>query len=310
MNLQSRMPRDPERPEPYAGVELGGTKCVCTLAFGADAVVDQVTVPTEHPSQTLAAISDILAGWRDLHGVRALGIASFGPIDINPASPRYGQVLATNKSEWPGADVRGTLASTLPVPVGFDTDVNGAAFAEMRWGCATGLRDFAYVTVGTGVGVGLIVDGKAIRGLGHSEIGHLRIPRLPGDEAPSVCTFHEDCVEGLASGTALIARLGGRSLDAVPPNDPLWEPLIHALATMCHALAVTTAPLKIAIGGGVLSGQPHLLPRIEQRLRDSLSGYVDLPSSGYIVAPGLGAMAGPLGSIALAVDAEASVETV
>lgn len=262
----------------------------------------------EHPSQTLAAIRDFVTGWRDTHGVRALGIASFGPSDLNPASPCYGQVLATNKADWPGADVRGALAPVVAAPIGFDTDVDGAALAEMRWGCATGLRDFAYVAVGTGVGVGLIVDGKPIRGLGHSEIGHLRIPRLPGDDAPSVCTFRDDCVEGLASGTALVARLGGRSLDAVPPDDPLWEPLVHALATMCHGLVVTTAPLKIAIGGGVLSGQPHLLPRIEHRLRDSLGGYVELPASGYIVAPDLGAMAGPLGSIALAVDAEAKAQ--
>lgn len=311
MKSQARKPADRRRrrsaqpPAPYAGIELGGTKCICTLAFGADAVVDQIIIPTERPGRTLAAIQEILIGWRDTDGVRALGIASFGPIDLDPTSPLYGRMLATTKSDWPGTDVRSALASPITGPVGFTTDVNGAALAELRWGCGQGLREFAYVTVGTGVGVGLIVDGNTIRGLGHSEVGHLRIPRLAGDDAPSVCAFHDDCVEGIASGTALIARLNGRPLDEVTPDDAVWEPLVHALATMCHALAVTTAPLKIAIGGGVMSRQPHLLPRIEQRLRESLNGYLELPASDYIVAPALGAMAGPLGSIAVAIDAEA-----
>lgn len=289
---------------PLAGIELGGTKCVCTLAHGPAAILDQRTVPTTQPSETLPAILAILDEWHAEHGFRALGIASFGPIDINPTSPHYGEVLATNKAGWPGADVRRTLAAPFDVPVGFDTDVNGAALAEIRWGCAKGMDDFAYVTVGTGVGVGLVVHGKPTRGISHSEIGHLRVPRLPSDTLESVCSYHPDCIEGLASGTALVARLRGRSVADVGEDDPVWEPIVSALAIMCHDLVCTTGPQRIAIGGGVVSGQPHLLPRIEAALLESLGGYMPLPSDGpYIVAPALGGLAGPLGAIAVAASA-------
>jgi len=294
-----------DRSAPLAGVELGGTKCICTLAHGPDAILDQRTVPTRSPAETLPAILEILTEWHGSHGFRALGIASFGPLDLDPHSPRYGRILATNKLDWPDTDVRGILPALFHVPVGFDTDVNGAALAEIRWGCAQSLTDFAYVTVGTGIGVGLIVHGRPTRGIGHSEIGHVRVPRLVDDAAPSVCTFHDDCVEGLASGTALVARLGGRAVADLSPDDPVWEPIVQALAAMCHAVVCTTGPQRIAIGGGVVSGQPHLLRRVDEALRASIGGYMPLPpSGGYVVAPQLGSLAGPLGSIALAAQAE------
>ena len=292
----------------FAGVELGGTKCICTLASGPGGVVEQCTVPTTVPAETLPAIVAVLDRWWSGPGFRALGIASFGPIDLKPQSISHGQILATNKAGWPGTDVRGILSAPYAVPVGFDTDVNGAALAEMRWGSGQGLDDFAYVTVGTGVGVGLIVNGRPTRGIGHSEIGHIRVPRMAGDTTASVCRFHEDCVEGLASGSALVARLAGRSVDDLDTNDPVWQPIVHTLAMMCHALVCATGPLRIAIGGGVVSGQPHLLPRIEAALRESLGGYMPLPDDqeGYVVAPALGNLAGPLGAIALAVEAPAA----
>lgn len=287
---------------PFAGVELGGTKCVCTLAYGPDAILDQQTVLTTTPRETLPAICAILAEWERAGGFRALGIASFGPLDLDPDSANYGKILATNKVAWRGADVRGILSAPFSVPVGFDTDVNGAALAEIRWGCAQGLKDFAYITVGTGVGVGLIVHGGPTRGIGHSELGHIRVPRLPTDDLSSVCRFHHDCVEGLASGSALLARLDGRPLSDVRPDDRVWSPIIHTLAALCHALVCATGPCRIAIGGGVISGQPHLLERINTALVDSLGGYMPLPDSGnYVVAPHLGDLAGPLGAIALAV---------
>src|SRR5262249_20983815 len=159
-----------------------------------------------------------------------LGVGSFGPLGLNPSLPSHGHILATAKPGWPDADVLGTLAAPFAVPTGFDTDVNGAALAEMLWGCGQGLDDFAYVTVGTGVGVGLIVNGAPTRGIGHSEIGHIRIPRLPGDGLESVCPYHDDCVEGLASGTALKARLGGTPITELTPDDPVWTPIVHTLA--------------------------------------------------------------------------------
>jgi len=284
-----------------AGVELGGTKCVCTLAYEDGKVIDQATVPTLHPDETLPAIVAILRTWWDTQGFAALGIASFGPIELNPASDQHGRIGATTKAGWAGTDVRGILSEPFDVPTGFDTDVNGAALAEMAWGCAVGMDDFAYVTVGTGIGVGLVVHGLPTRGIGHSELGHIRVPRLPDDVVPSFCRFHDDCVEGLASGSALALRLAGRSAAGLSAEDAVWEPMVHTLAVLCHTLVCATGPHRIAIGGGVVTGQPHLLARIEAALIASLNGYMRLPAKGpYVVAPALGDKAGPLGSIAVA----------
>jgi fructokinase len=297
----SGIAREDARARPLAGVELGGTKCVCVLAHGPDAIIEQRTVPTTVPGETLPAILAVLHEWQASHDFRAIGIASFGPLELDPGRSRFGQILATNKPDWPGTPVFRTLTDPFGVPAVFDTDVNGAALAEIRWGCGDGLADFAYVTVGTGVGVGLIVHGRPTRGIGHSEIGHMRVPRLADDAVASACRYHDDCVEGLASGSALVARLGGRALDTLAPDDRIWDPIVSALAAMCHGLVCATGPLRIAIGGGMVSGQPHLLERIETALVQSLSGYIELPSDGrYIVAPKLGGMAGPLGAIALA----------
>ena len=169
----------------------------------------------------------------------------------------------------------------------------------------SGFDDFAYITVGTGVGVGLIVNGKPTRGFGHCELGHLRVPRLAGDDWPGSCSFHGDCVEGLASGTALKARFGDE-IDRIAPHDPVWNVVAWSLAQLCHAIVATAAPLRIAIGGGVIDRQPHLLERVETLLRDSLNAYVRLPPERpYICAPQLGSNAGPLGAIALAMMADA-----
>jgi len=289
---------------PYAGVELGGTKCVCTLAYGPDRVLDQRTVPTTSPDETLPALLAILDEWRRGPGFTALGIASFGPIELDPLSPLYGQILATNKPRWPGTDVRGALSAPFDVPVGFDTDVNGAALAEIAWGCGKGMEDFAYVTIGTGIGVGLVVHGRPTRGFAHGEWGHMRVPRFASDDHPSVCSFHEDCVEGLASGSALVSRLAGRTVRELAEDDPVWDPIVDYIAAMAHALVCGAAPRRIAIGGGVITAQPHLLARIERALLASLNGYMQLPDGGsYVTRPALGDMAGPLGSVALAAAA-------
>ena len=296
---------DTQQRQLFAGIELGGTKCVCTLARGPGEIIDQRTIPTTLPGETLPAILAVLAEWDALDTrFAAVGIASFGPVCLDHADPRYGHILATNKPGWRDTDIVGPIATAVARPVGFDTDVNGAALAEMRWGCAQGLHDFAYVTVGTGVGVGLIVHGKPTRGIGHSEIGHIRVPRLPGDDVASACIYHDDCVEGLASGSALVVRLGGRAVADVGADDPVWDPVVATLAAMCHALVATTGPMRIAIGGGVLNRQPHLLPRIEAALERSLAGYMDLPAARpFITPPALGDLAGPLGSIVLAANA-------
>lgn len=288
----------------YAGAELGGTKCVLMLARGASEILAREQIPTRPPEETLVAIEQVLCAWRSKHSIAALGIGSFGPLDLDPASPAFGRITSTPKPGWAGAPVFDRLSKAVGAPTIIDTDVNGAALAEMRWGSGRGMDDFAYITVGTGVGVGLIIAGQPTRGFSHCELGHIRPPRLPDDAWPGSCPFHGDCVEGLVSGPALQARLGGRDTTKLAPDDPVWEPAAWALAQLCHVIVCAAAPRAIAIGGGVVDANPHLRDQIEEMLVRSLNGYIQLPAgSPYIRAPELGRDAGPLGAIALAIGA-------
>ena len=229
------------------------------------------------------------------------------PSICREASPTYGHITSTVKPGWQNTSVATRLASTFSVPTGFDTDVNGAALAEGRWGAAGGLADYAYVTVGTGVGVGLVVNGSLAHGFGHPELGHIRAVRMAGDDWPGACTYHRDCVEGLASGVAIAAR-SGKPAHLISPQDRVWESVAHALAQLLQTLMLATAPRRILLGGGVMQARPELLLHIRQQLVPSLNGYLKLdeligPLDSYIVPAGLGASAGPLGALALAQDA-------
>jgi fructokinase len=291
-------------------VELGGTKCVCIIGTGPDDVREMQRLPTGEREETLRQIEAVLDRWRTQHGgFAALGIGSFGPADLLASSPTWGYITSTPKPGWRHTDVAQRLRRRFEVPVKFDTDVNGAAFAEGRWGAARGLTDFAYVTVGTGIGVGSIVDGKSIFGITHTELGHIRVARKPGDTFPGACSFHGDCIEGLASGPAIEARTGSPPAQ-LPADHPVWDFVAHGLAQLAHTMVLTTAPARIFFGGGVMSGQQQLFTRIQQALLRSLNGYVEAPMleptgiSRFIVPPGLGAMSGPLGALALAADAQ------
>jgi len=292
-----------------AGVELGGTKCVCILGSGPDDVRATERLATGEREHTLRQIEGVLEQWRAQHGdFGALGIASFGPVDLRRDSPTWGYITSTPKPGWHDTNVAARLARRFAVPVAFDTDVNGAAFAEGRWGAGKGLSDFAYVTVGTGIGVGSIVAGRSIFGMNHTEIGHIRVARKSGDSFAGVCPFHGDCIEGLASGPAIEAR-AGMPATQLPADHPAWEFVAHDLGQLMHTMALTTAPSRIFLGGGVMSGQAHLFARIREELRRSLNSYVNTPEldgrlAQYIVAPGLGDMAGPLGALALAAQAD------
>src|SRR5580692_7236430 len=217
------------------GVELGGTKCVCLIGTGPEDVRVELSVPTgTDPEATLSRIEEILTGGISRHGpIRALGIASFGPVDLSRISRTYGYITSTVKPGWQNTSVATRLAKALKVPVGFDTDVNGAALAEGRWGAARGLADYAYVTVGTGVGVGLVVNGRLAHGFGHPELGHIRIARIRGDNWKGTCAFHGDCVEGLASGVAIAAR-GGVAAGQLPAESPSWALGGHGRAQWLH----------------------------------------------------------------------------
>ena len=285
----------------FAGVELGGTKCIAIVARGPDDVIARETVPTTTPEETLGAIEATLLRWRREIGFTALGIGSFGPLELDRTSAHYGRITNTPKPGWSGVGVLRPLERAAGVPTAFDTDVNCAALAEMRWGAGQGYDDFAYVTVGTGVGVGLVVNAKPPRGFAHCELGHIRVARIAGDAFAGSCPFHGDCVEGLASGPSIKARVGDGKLS---PDDPVWDSVAWALAQLCQAIVCAAAPRAIAVGGGVVENNPHLLGRIEHMLVESLNGYIRLPSGGsYVRAPALGTKAGPLGAVALAMGA-------
>jgi fructokinase len=295
-------------PPLLCGVELGGSKCVCLIGTDPQNVLARVAVPTSADAHaTLQQISEILGDWNRTFGsCSAIGLASFGPLDLRTDSPTFGRITSGVKPGWGGMDIVGRLGSR-GIPVGFNTDVNAAALAEGRWGRARALADFAYVTVGTGVGVGLVVAGKPVLGCAHPELGHLRIARRTGDAWPGICRFHGDCVEGLASGPAISAR-AGMAAEEIPNGSADWELCAYALAQLMYAIVLATAPRRILVGGGVVQARPQILVHVRRLLIAAVNGYVDLEAlvgniDGYIVSPGLGALAGPLGSLALAHDA-------
>lgn len=289
-----------------AGVELGGTKCVCILASGPEDIRDEVRIETTTPGETLDAIRATLERWHADNGFAAIGVASFGPIDLDPRSPMYAHIVGTTKPGWDGAPLT-RFMDGFGVPGAVDTDVAGAALAEGRWGAAQGLQNHVYITVGTGIGAGVVVNGRAVRGLGHPELGHLRVGRLAGDAWPGFCIYHGDCVEGLASGPAIQAR-AGRPAEELGADDPAWAMAVHALAGLIHNLVLTACPQRVLIGGGVATGQPWLFPRLRQAVVESLAGYGATPAltpiiDDFIRAPALGDRAGPLGAIAVGLTA-------
>ena len=286
-----------------AGLELGGTKCVAILGTGPDDVRARETVPTTDPATTLAALEKILDSWR----FDALGIASFGPLDLDPRSPDYGSVSATPKPGWTGTDVTRRLAARYGKPLAIQTDVVGAALAEQRWGAARGLSSHCYITVGTGVGVGLISGDRPVQGVAHGEAGHMHVRRAPGDDFAGVCPFHGDCIEGLISGPAL-ARRFDRPASELPDGGDEWDLFVHDLTGLLHNLAVTAAPERIAIGGGVMASHERLFPKLRAALAASIAAYGSFaPYAGQLDdrlgPPGLGTLAGPLGALAVGLDA-------
>jgi fructokinase len=287
-----------------AGVELGGTKCIALLARGRD-IVERVNLPTADPATTLAAAAAAIARWRDGGAaVEALGIASFGPIDTDPVSPGYGRLATTPKPGWSGADVLGALACGTAGPVRIDTDVNAAALAEGRWGAARGARVHAYLTVGTGIGGALVIDGRPLRGRWHSEMGHMPVGGSEG--FAGVCPYHGACLEGVASGPAIAGRTG-RPAEALAVDDPVWGVVAEALAELVIALFLIAAPERVIVGGGVGLGAPALLPHLREATRRRLADYplpLDAETAAAIIGPpALGADAGPLGAAALALAA-------
>lgn len=287
------------------GIEAGGTKFVCVIGTGPDDLRAELRVPTTTPAETLRAVIAFFDRQRHLHGpIEALGIGSFGPVDLDPSSPTWGFITATPKPGWAHTDLAGTLRCELGVPVAFDTDVNAAALGEWRHGAAQGLDTCLYLTVGTGIGGGAIAGGRLLHGLVHPEMGHVRVPRDAADLAfPGICPFHGDCLEGLASGPAMAARWG-MAPESLPPEHHAWTLEARYLALALTGFVCTLSPQRIIIGGGVMD-EPSLLLRVRQQLQTLLGGYIQAPEvltgmDRYVVAPTLGARAGVIGALVLA----------
>lgn len=286
----------------FVGVEAGGTKFVVASGTGPEDLSPPVRIRTTDPDRTmrdtLAAIQDIVEG----RPPSAIGVATFGPVDLRPTSNRYGHLIRTPKPGWDGADVLGPLRG-LDAPIGLDTDVNGAALAEARWGAAVGLDSVVYITVGTGIGGGAIVAGVPLHGLLHPEMGHVLVRRHPDDDFPGQCSFHGDCLEGLASGPAVEARWG-RSAEDLAGDAAVAELESWYLAQLVADVVLILSPQRIVLGGGVMH-LPGLLESVQQRVPELLADYVSATeittaADRYIVAPALGDRAGVLGAIALA----------
>jgi fructokinase len=232
----------------------------------------------------------------------AVGLGSFGPVDVDPRSPAWGSVTTTPKPGWTNTPVATVLRDRLGVPVAFDTDVNAAALGEQRWGAGRDAPSLCYLTVGTGVGAGLLVEGRPLHGLVHPEVGHLRIPHdSERDPFPGVCPFHGDCWEGLAAGPAIAARWG-MPADRLPDDHPAWELEAEYLALGILAIVLIASPQRVIAGGGVIL-RAGLLERVRAWLPELLAGYPPGPriaaDPGYVVEPALGDEAGVLGAIAL-----------
>jgi fructokinase len=285
------------------GIEAGGTKFLCGIADEGGAILDEIRIPTTTPVETLTAAGNFFRQAAARHGtMAALGIGSFGPLSLRPAARDYGCITSTPKPGWPGTDLLEHFRRTLGVPMVLDTDVNAAAAGEFLFGGGRGLDSFCYVTVGTGIGVGLLIDGTPHGGANHLEGGHIRLVRAPGDATfPGICPYHGDCLEGMACGPAMRARWGRPAEDLVDDH-PAWPIAAHYLAELCATLTYTVRPERIILGGGVM--RPHIYGLVREALEHKLAGYdaslSDLDMVDYITRPTAGSSAGFTGALALA----------
>jgi fructokinase len=296
----------------YGAIEAGGTKFVCALGHADGTIVAESRLPTTDPSCTLPAMVEFLRQASRQHGpLNGIGIGSFGPVVLDRRSPRYGFIGKTPKPGWSDANIVGAVRAEFACPVGFDTDVNAAALAEHRWGAGRDIDSLVYITVGTGIGGGVLANGSPLHGLMHPEIGHLFVRRHPLDAAfLGSCPFHGDCLEGLASGPAIKLR-SDRELSLLDADHPQWTLEADYLGQLCATLVLTVSPQRIIMGGGVMN-QSRLFPLIHQRMLHWLAGYIDRVellqhADRYVVPPALGARAGVMGALALALSARDSV---
>ncbi len=280
----------------FGAVEAGGTKFVLAIGRGHDDIIAQTQIPTTSPGETLQRT---IEWFQAQGGIVALGIASFGPVDLDPASLQWGTITDTPKPGWSQASVAARLGDALRCPAGLDTDVNGAAIGEYQHGAAKGCDVAIYVTVGTGIGGGAIIDGETVKGSRHPEMGHVMLRRHPQDlDFAGACPVHGDCLEGLASGPAIKARWGA-SLSDLAPDHVAHEIIADYLAQFCQTLIALYSPQRIILGGGVLQ-TAGLLDKIRARAAVYAGSYFGVHADAIIVAPGLGTRSGIAGAFELA----------
>jgi fructokinase len=288
----------------YGGIEAGGTKFVCMVGGGPDEILAEIRFPTNSPDETIGKAIQFFKEQTIETPIKGIGIGSFGPVDLDTASPSYGYITSTPKPGWAQTDFVGRIQNALNIPVSFDTDVNAAALGEFKWGNAGAYEPFLYFTIGTGIGGGGFINGGPLHGLVHPEMGHIMLPHNPdADPFPGSCPYHGDCFEGLASGGAIEKRWGIRA-ENLPDDHPAWELEANYLALAMMNIICTLSPRKIVLGGGVMHKE-ILLTLVHRKVGEMLNGYVQSPAilreiDTFIVRPSLGNRSGVLGAIALA----------
>ena len=282
------------------GIEAGGTKFICAIGTGPADIHATCRIPTTSPETTLSQAATFFLNQSELPD--AIGIGSFGPVNVDRDHPHYGHITTTPKAGWSFTDIAGQIRQALGRPVAFDTDVNAAALGEHAWGAGQGCNNLLYITVGTGIGGGAIIGGKPVHGLVHPEMGHMYVPRADNDNFAGACPFHGDCLEGLAAGPAIAQRWGAPA-ESLPANHPAWPLEAHYLALAVTNLVFSLSPERIILGGGILQ-QKQLMGLIREQVFSRLGGYVHplrakSTLDSFIVPPALGSRAGVLGAMRL-----------
>ena len=276
-------------------IEAGGTKFVCAVSDNALNIIERVSIPTTVPEETMEAVVDFFGKY----DVASFGIGSFGPIDVNPASETYGYITSTPKPGWNQFDFVGHLKKAFGKPIYWTTDVNAAAYGEYKLGASRDIPNSLYLTIGTGVGGGAVINGEVFNGYSHPEMGHIKVQRHPEDTGEGSCPYHGDCLEGLASGSAIEKRFGKKGID-LPKDHKAWEFTAYYLAQALMNYSLVLSPERIILGGGVMK-QAHLLPMIQAKLEELMAGYLALPPMvEYVQTPGLEDNAGITGCLLLA----------
>jgi len=279
----------------YGGIEAGGTKFVCAVGDENGNILERVQFPTLTPEETIPQVIEFF----QKHPTQSLGVGSFGPIDINVKSDTYGYITSTPKTAWTNYPFLQALHKELHIPIGFNTDVNVAALGEVTLGAAKGLDSCLYITVGTGIGAGAVVQGNLLQGYSHPEMGHILVRRHEDDRYIGKCPYHKDCLEGLAAGPAIEERWGRKGIE-LADDSKVWEMEAHYIAQALMQYILVLSPEKIILGGGVMK-QQQVFPLIREKVASLINGYVKLPPlEEYIVSPGLGDNAGITGALILA----------